>query len=99
MGQLVRERFHPLRGRVRRLNPYAVIGMAAIAIRSTVEFVVLHRETVGLSNRFESGVETFGIATFEPVADGRELFAGGLRDVEYRHKLEASDDPIVPVVL
>ena len=35
------------------------------------------------------------IVTVEPVADGRQLAAIGLGDVEHRHELEASDDPII----
>jgi hypothetical protein len=57
------------------------------------------READRLSDRHELGVATFGIVTFEPVANGRQLFAVGLSDVEYRHELEASDDPIVLAVL
>ena len=42
---------------------------------------------------------TRGIVAVEPVADGRQLFAVGLGDIEDRHVLEATDDSIVVAVL
>src|ERR1035441_11060078 len=41
VGQLVSKRLHPLRGGVGRLDPYPVIGGAAITIRVVVLFLVL----------------------------------------------------------
>ena len=35
-----------------------------------------------------------GVVTVEPVADGRQLFAVGLSDVEHRNEFEAPDDPV-----
>ena len=39
-----------------------------------------------------------GIITIEAVADGWQLFAVGLCEVEHRHELEASDHPIVVAI-
>ena len=51
-----------------------------------------------LCHREELSVVPSGVFAIQPVADGWQLFAVSLSDVEHRHELEATDDPVVLAV-